>query len=150
MFQGLAGVCPQKPGYRQSPSSPPSVTALATGRLCFGTTQSELLTPERLGLTLGQLDGEGGCCGADPLGIWQPHGLEPRPSQAADWPPASIGDLVIPWEGLSSAPACVGPGCQSTWPPCWQFKMLPDSLRARVPVYLRRDLWEAVGPARIC
>lgn len=48
----------------------------------------------------------------------------------ADWPTASTGDLLVPWEDWSSAPACVGPGCQSTWPPCWQFKMLPDSLRA--------------------
>lgn len=94
--------------------------------------------------------GEGGCYTADPLGIWQPRGLEQRPGQAADWPPGSIGDLLIPWEDLSSAGACEGPGCQSTGPPCWQFKILPDSLRGRVSVYLQQDLREAMGSACVC
>ena len=65
------------------------------------------LAPECLALTLGQLDGEGGC-GADLLGIWQPHGLEQCPGRAADWPAMSVGDSVIHWEDLSSAPALCG------------------------------------------
>lgn len=43
---------------------------------------SELLTLKYLGLKLGCLDGDGGGSVADPLGIWQPHVLEPRPRQA--------------------------------------------------------------------
>lgn len=89
----MSGAQPQA-----SPSSPPSAGegALASEERGFGAVLPELLTPECLGLTLDQLGGEGGCGGADPLGIWQPYGLEQHPSQAADWLPVSIGDLLIP------------------------------------------------------
>lgn len=57
---------------------------------------------------LGHSGGEGEYCGAEPLGIGQPRGLEQWPGQAAHWPGLSLGGLLIPLEDLSSAPVFCG------------------------------------------
>lgn len=58
--------------------------------------QSAPLTPGCLGLTLGHSGGEGEYCGADPLGIGQPQGLEQWLDQAANWLGITIEGLLIP------------------------------------------------------
>lgn len=78
------------------------------------------------------------CCSSGHVAA---RGCEGPPSQAADWLAVSIGDWLIPGEDLKGASASCGPDSQSTWPPSWLFKMLPDSSRGR-------GLWEAMGPAR--
>lgn len=83
------------------------------------------------------------------LAFGSPHGLERCPSQVADWPSALIGGQLIPGEDLNGAPAFCGPGAQSTWPPCWQFKMLPDSSRGRGSGVSLAKLWEAWDPHRL-
>ena len=102
----------------------------------------ERLTPEWLGLMPGLLGGEGG---VDALGIWWPHGLEPRPSPAARSASCLHRGLANSGKDLDGAPAFCGPGCQSTCRPAGNLRCFQIPREAEAPVCLWQDLWEAPG-----